>query len=147
MEYRHGPISVADERSLVWFLGVPPAGLLDDARRTGATVETAPGTDPLVDLVRVQRLAVDLAGSRGLDPDDRSTSPVRSSCGDPSEPDDLRGDCRRHRRYVDEGASSPERCRAARDRGADPGTLVPPTGAVLGGILAYAGELAGEAPR
>jgi len=69
MEYRHGPISVADERSLVWFLGVPPAGLLDDARRTGATVETAPGTDPLVDLVRAQRLAVDLAGSRGLDPD------------------------------------------------------------------------------
>ena len=68
MEYRHGPISVADPRSLVWFLGVPPAGLVDDARRTGATVETA-AVDPLVDLIRVQRLAVDLAKARGLDPD------------------------------------------------------------------------------
>jgi fructoselysine-6-P-deglycase FrlB-like protein len=69
MEYRHGPISVADERSLVWLFGVPPAGLVDDVRRTGATVETASGMDPLVDLIRAQRLAVELAEARGLDPD------------------------------------------------------------------------------
>jgi fructoselysine-6-P-deglycase FrlB-like protein len=68
MEYRHGPISVADERSLVWFFGVPPAGLVDDVRRTGATVETA-AVDPLVDLIRAQRLAIGLAHAAGLDPD------------------------------------------------------------------------------
>jgi fructoselysine-6-P-deglycase FrlB-like protein len=68
MEYRHGPISVADERTLVWFFGVPPAGLVEEVRHTGASVEAAPA-DPLVDLVRAQRLAVRLAGARGLDPD------------------------------------------------------------------------------
>jgi fructoselysine-6-P-deglycase FrlB-like protein len=68
MEYRHGPISVADHASLVWFFGPPPDGLVADVRRTGAQVEVAAG-DPLVDLVRAQRLAVDLAVARGLDPD------------------------------------------------------------------------------
>jgi CRISPR-associated protein Cas5a/b/c len=68
MEYRHGPISAADGRSLVWFLGTPPAGLVEDVHRTGAAVEAA-GTDPLADLIRAQRLAVGLAESRGLDPD------------------------------------------------------------------------------
>jgi fructoselysine-6-P-deglycase FrlB-like protein len=69
MEYRHGPISVADERSLVWFFGVPPVGLVDDVGRTGAAVEVASGMDPLVDLIRAQRLAVEVAEARGLDPD------------------------------------------------------------------------------
>jgi len=68
MEYRHGPISVADERSLVWVLGPPPPGLARDVRRTGAAVELSTA-DPLVDLVRAQRLAVELATARGLDPD------------------------------------------------------------------------------
>ncbi|MES9539629.1 MULTISPECIES: sugar isomerase [unclassified Actinomadura] len=68
MEYRHGPISVTDERSLVWFFGTPPAGLAEQVRGTGAQVE-ASGADALADLVRVQRLAVALAGAGGLDPD------------------------------------------------------------------------------
>jgi CRISPR-associated protein Cas5a/b/c len=68
MEYRHGPISVADAGSLVWFLGEPPAGLEAEVRATGASVRTS-GADPLAELVRVQRLAVELAESRGLDPD------------------------------------------------------------------------------
>ena len=68
MEYRHGPIAVADESSLVWIFGTPPDGLVEEVRRTRATVEVA-AVDPLVDLVRAQRLAVGLADARGLDPD------------------------------------------------------------------------------
>jgi fructoselysine-6-P-deglycase FrlB-like protein len=68
MEYRHGPMSVADDRSLVWFFGRVPSGLADEVRATGATVVTS-AADPLVDLVRAQRLAVELAVDRGLDPD------------------------------------------------------------------------------
>src|SRR5439155_20152596 len=68
MEYRHGPISVADASSLVWIFGAPPDGLVADVQRTGALVEVAT-VDPLVDLVRAQRLAVELATARGLDPD------------------------------------------------------------------------------
>ncbi|MFF5113129.1 SIS domain-containing protein [Streptosporangium sp. NPDC000509] len=67
MEYRHGPISVADENSLVWFFGGQER-LLDDVARTGA-LTTATTLDPLADLIRAQRLAVELARSRGLDPD------------------------------------------------------------------------------
>jgi fructoselysine-6-P-deglycase FrlB-like protein len=68
MEYRHGPISVADESSLIWVFGEPPVGLVEDVRRTGATVVVSVA-DPLVDLIRAQRLAVQLAEARGLDPD------------------------------------------------------------------------------
>jgi fructoselysine-6-P-deglycase FrlB-like protein len=68
MEYRHGPISVSDERSAVWPLGPLPAGLREDVERVGATVVDA-GPDPLAELVRVQRAAVALAELRGLDPD------------------------------------------------------------------------------
>ena len=69
LEYRHGPIAVADERTLVWAIG--PVGdekLLDDIRRVGATV-VAPPWDSMVSLVLAQRFAVALAESRGLDPD------------------------------------------------------------------------------
>ena len=38
MEYRHGPISLAGERSLVWILGSPDPAVADDVRATGATV-------------------------------------------------------------------------------------------------------------
>jgi fructoselysine-6-P-deglycase FrlB-like protein len=68
MEYRHGPISIADERSVVWFFGPPPAGLLDELAGTGALVVTS-GRDPMAHLVAAQRLAVVLARRRGLDPD------------------------------------------------------------------------------
>jgi fructoselysine-6-P-deglycase FrlB-like protein len=68
MEYRHGPISVADGRSVVWLLGPPPKGLVAEIGRTGAVAVTSL-LDPLADLVRAQRLAVALARARDLDPD------------------------------------------------------------------------------
>lgn len=68
LEYRHGPISIAQGGRVVWSLGTAPTGLADDVAPTGALfVETL--SDPLVDLLRIQRLAVDLAGDRGLDAD------------------------------------------------------------------------------
>ena len=68
MEYRHGPISVSDEGTVVWALGEMPPGLLADARRTGATVISS-DADPLVGLVGAQRLAAVLADRKGIDPD------------------------------------------------------------------------------
>jgi len=68
MEYRHGPISVSDQNTVVWGIGEIPASLAADAARTGATV-IMPGGDPLVDLIGAQRLAVMLAARKGIDPD------------------------------------------------------------------------------
>src|SRR6516162_4349918 len=68
MEYRHGPISVSDENTVVWALGEVPPDLLADARRTGATVIDS-DADPLVALIRAQRLAAVLAERKGIDPD------------------------------------------------------------------------------
>ncbi|MGZ8624255.1 MAG: SIS domain-containing protein [Actinomycetota bacterium] len=68
LEYRHGPISLAGDRSLVWGLGEVEPDLLQDVRRTGATV-VAGELDTMAELVRIQRLAVALAEAKGLDPD------------------------------------------------------------------------------
>lgn len=68
MDYRHGPIAVAGPKSLVWMLGNPPPGLVEQIRATGATVVTN-DLDPLAQLVQTQRSAVALAAARGLDPD------------------------------------------------------------------------------
>jgi fructoselysine-6-P-deglycase FrlB-like protein len=68
MEYRHGPISVSDQNTVVWALGEVPADLLADAGRTGATVIAAAG-DPLAGLIGAQRLSVLLAERKGIDPD------------------------------------------------------------------------------
>ena len=68
MEYRHGPISLAGPRSLVWILASPDPAVADDIRATGATVRTAE-LDPMAELVLIQRTAVSLAVARGLDPD------------------------------------------------------------------------------
>jgi fructoselysine-6-P-deglycase FrlB-like protein len=68
MDYRHGPIAVAGPRSLVTLLGDAPAGLIGAIGATGATV-LCDDRDPLAQLVRAQRLAVALADTRGLDPD------------------------------------------------------------------------------
>ena len=68
MEYRHGPISVSDENTVVWALGEVPSDLLADAGRTGATV-IASDADPLVALIGAQRLAAALAERKGIDPD------------------------------------------------------------------------------
>jgi fructoselysine-6-P-deglycase FrlB-like protein len=68
MEYRHGPISITDARSAVWFLTPPPASLPEEVAATHALVLTPTG-DPMAELVRVQRLSVVLAAAKGLDPD------------------------------------------------------------------------------
>jgi fructoselysine-6-P-deglycase FrlB-like protein len=69
MEFRHGPISVIGRTSTVWLFGPPPPGLLDDLRATDAHVESS-GLDPMADLIRAQRLAVALAETKGLNPDE-----------------------------------------------------------------------------
>ncbi len=68
MEYRHGPISVAGPGTLVWFLGDADPDLVTDVRATGASV-VARDTDPMSELVTLQRAAVALAEAKGLDPD------------------------------------------------------------------------------
>ncbi len=68
LDYRHGPVAVATDASLVLLLGADDPALADDVRRTGATVVHL-DVDPLVQLVQCQRLAVALATHRGLDAD------------------------------------------------------------------------------
>jgi fructoselysine-6-P-deglycase FrlB-like protein len=75
-EYRHGPIAVADETTLVWAL----SPLSDVQRRaivdTGARLEEST-RDAMAELVRLQRLAVEWARERGRDAD-RPTNLSRS---------------------------------------------------------------------
>jgi fructoselysine-6-P-deglycase FrlB-like protein len=71
LDYRHGPIASADERTLVWCLDplddAPGAAVIDDVRRTGATVQWT-GTDPLITVAQAQLFALHKAASRGVDP-------------------------------------------------------------------------------
>jgi fructoselysine-6-P-deglycase FrlB-like protein len=69
MEFRHGPISVIDSRSLVWMFGSAPPGLVDQLMPTGCVV-VQDGLDPMASLVNAQRLAVRLARQKDLDPDE-----------------------------------------------------------------------------
>jgi CRISPR-associated protein Cas5a/b/c len=68
LEYRHGPIAIAQPGRVVWVFGVPVPGIVEDVRGTGATV-VSDGLDPLTDLVRAQLVAVRRAERLGLDPD------------------------------------------------------------------------------
>ncbi len=72
LDYRHGPIAVADERTLVWCFDPADdpaaAGVIEDIRQTGARV-VWPGFDPLVSLVQAQLLALRIAQARDIDPD------------------------------------------------------------------------------
>lgn len=68
LDYRHGPIAVAHPGSLVWVFGPVENDLIADIEATGATVHSD-SSDPLVQLVQAQRLAVLLAESRELNPD------------------------------------------------------------------------------
>src|SRR5215813_4391032 len=68
MEYRHGPISVAGPGTLVWAIGPVDPSVLADAAATGAAVVDE-GSDPMAELVLIQRMAVELAEAHGLDPD------------------------------------------------------------------------------
>lgn len=68
MDYRHGPIAIAQSGRLVWMLGDAPEGLAADVEATGARFIAA-GLDPLAELIVAQRFAVALAERRGLDAD------------------------------------------------------------------------------
>ena len=68
LDYRHGPVAVAGETSLVTLFGELEPALVADVERTGATV-VHEDVDPLIQLVQAQRLAVELAIGRGLDAD------------------------------------------------------------------------------
>jgi CRISPR-associated protein Cas5a/b/c len=68
LEYRHGPIALADSETLVCAMGDLGDDVLEDVAATGATVLDT-GWDAMATLVLVQRLAVALAVARGLDPD------------------------------------------------------------------------------
>ncbi|MDG6107498.1 sugar isomerase [Dactylosporangium aurantiacum] len=68
MDYRHGPVAVAGEHSLVWAFGAVPGALDETVRGAGAT-PVRNGLDPLAQLVLAQRFAVALATHKGLDPD------------------------------------------------------------------------------
>ena len=68
MEYRHGPISAASERSLVWILDNAEPSIDEEIAATGARVVRS-GGDPLAGLVRVHRAAQYLAARRDIDPD------------------------------------------------------------------------------
>jgi fructoselysine-6-P-deglycase FrlB-like protein len=68
MDYRHGPIAITDERSAVWMFGPAPDGLAEQVRATGG-LWVRQDVDPLASLVHAQRLALDLAARRSLDPD------------------------------------------------------------------------------
>jgi fructoselysine-6-P-deglycase FrlB-like protein len=68
MDYRHGPISLAEPGRLVWMFGEPIPGLEAQVCATGATWISSE-RDPLADLVLAQKLAVVRGLARGLDPD------------------------------------------------------------------------------
>jgi fructoselysine-6-P-deglycase FrlB-like protein len=68
MDFRHGPMSVAGPRSLVWVFGPLPAGMADTVAATGARLHHD-DLDPLAGVVLAQRFAVALAAQRGIDPD------------------------------------------------------------------------------
>jgi fructoselysine-6-P-deglycase FrlB-like protein len=68
MDYRHGPIAIAEPGRLVWSLGATPDGIAEDVAATGATF-VHHDLDPMAGLVVVHRFAVALAEARGLDPD------------------------------------------------------------------------------
>lgn len=68
MEYRHGPVSIAEPGRLTWMFGPAPEGLPEDVAATGATFVTD-DLDPMAQLVLVHRLALAIAERKGLDPD------------------------------------------------------------------------------
>ncbi|MDR1833380.1 MAG: sugar isomerase [Propionibacteriaceae bacterium] len=68
MDYRHGPIAIAEPGRLVWAFGEIPNGLADQVAETGAELIHSE-LDPMADLVYAQRLAIAKALAKGLDPD------------------------------------------------------------------------------
>jgi glucosamine--fructose-6-phosphate aminotransferase (isomerizing) len=68
MEYQHGPIAVAGPGTLVWSLSPVPPALGAAVRATGARLVEAE-LDPMAEVVRAQRVALELAARAGRDAD------------------------------------------------------------------------------
>lgn len=68
LEYRHGPITIAEPGRLVWMIGEAPTGLDEDVEATGARF-VSHMIDPMAELIVAQRLAVGRAMRLGLNPD------------------------------------------------------------------------------
>jgi fructoselysine-6-P-deglycase FrlB-like protein len=68
MEFRHGPVAVTGEGSVVWMFGSAPDGLAEEVGAAGGTAWFGQ-EEPMAELVRVHRLALALGRARGLDPD------------------------------------------------------------------------------
>lgn len=68
MDYRHGPMSIAQKGRAVWMFGTPPAGLAKEVAQTGA-LWVHSDDDPMAHLVYAQRVAVAISQGRGLDTD------------------------------------------------------------------------------
>jgi fructoselysine-6-P-deglycase FrlB-like protein len=68
MDYRHGPISIAQPGRVVWCFGTPPKNLQRDVEATGAFFETRE-IDPMAHLVLGHRVAAAIAHRRGVNPD------------------------------------------------------------------------------
>ena len=96
MEYRHGPLAIAAPGRAVWMFGDAPTGLDADIAVTGAHFENS-ALDPLADLVRVHRIALERSLAAGLNPDlprnltrsvilDARALPLRSAMAPPYSP-------------------------------------------------------------
>lgn len=68
MDYRHGPLSVAEPGRAVWSFGGLDDRLTADIQATGALLETS-ALDPMAHLIKAQRVAVTIAKNRGFNPD------------------------------------------------------------------------------
>ncbi|WEK61632.1 MAG: SIS domain-containing protein [Candidatus Microbacterium colombiense] len=68
MEYRHGPLAIAAPGRVTWQFGAAPEGLAAQVEATGSRFVEHP-IDPMADLVRLHRVALERALVRGLDPD------------------------------------------------------------------------------
>lgn len=68
MDYRHGPIAIAAPDRITWQFGAAPEGLAGQVEAAGGRF-VQHDVDPLADLARLHRVALDRAVGRGLDPD------------------------------------------------------------------------------
>lgn len=68
MDYRHGPISIAEPGRVTWMIGDDVPGLSGDVERTGAAY-VHESIDPMATLVHVHMVALARARARGLNAD------------------------------------------------------------------------------
>src|SRR5699024_4252805 len=111
MEYRHGPMAIAEPGRLVWVFGPVPEGLAEQVAATGARLVQS-GLDPTAHVVLAQRLAGARADARGLGADE-PRSVTRSVILENGCPGGGSPGCRR-RRHDDQGVRRRRRRTPAR---------------------------------